>query len=117
MSDQRQNLPHKGLYQVRLNPREIPARHQFEAWRQAIAPMYEVLPLKDTLSVETNITSYLLDELVVGMAQFTEHRSLRTRRHLANGETDYVSLQLYLRGSLRGNLGGVPRLSKSARYR
>ena len=108
MSDCRRGPPRQGLPLMQLNPREIPARHQFEAYRQATASLYESLPAGDASRVRTSVKAYLLDQLVVGVAQFPAQRSLRTRRHLANGETDYINLNLYLYGGMRGSLGEVP---------
>jgi AraC-like DNA-binding protein len=108
MSDYRRSPPQQGLPLIQLNPQQIPVRDQFEACRQATASLYESLPLGDTSSVQSSVKAYLLDQLVVGVAQFPAHRSLRTRRHLANGDTDYINLNLYLYGGMQGSLGQAP---------
>jgi hypothetical protein len=43
-----------------LDPQEIPAQYQFEAWRQATTPLYESLPVGDAPSVRTRISSYVV---------------------------------------------------------
>jgi len=73
-----------------------------------IEPVCEILPVGESPGAPTSTTTYLLDQLVVTTARLAEQRCLRARRHLAHGETDYVTLHLYLRGSMRGSLGGVP---------
>lgn len=95
---------------VRLSAQQVQTGHRFDAWRESTSPLFDVVPLEDSTSFEAGATLYLLDDLVVSRVHFGAQRFLRSRSQLANGDTDYVTLQLYRRGSIGGQVGDVPLL-------
>jgi len=93
----------------RLDPREIPSEDQFEAWHQAAAPLLDTALAADPATFTAGITCYLVDTLIFTRTQFDRMRFSRGASHLANGETDCITVQYYKTGSIKGCLeNGTP---------
>lgn len=94
---------------TRLDPREIPTEDQFEAWHQATAPLLDTALAADPATFTAGMTCYLVDTLVFNRTQFDRMRFSRGASHLANSETDCITVQYYKTGSIKGCLkDGTP---------
>ncbi len=84
---------------------------QFEAWRQASAPLFDVVLLGDPATFSAGATCHLAGGLVFTRVFFERMHFSRRKRHLSDGESDCISLQYYRTGSIKGCLDdGTPLL-------
>ena len=105
------SLPDKGatVPVVNLGPPEISAEHLFEAWYQAVSPLFDVVPIQDPRSYYCSATSYLVDQLMFNHTAFDGMQFIRPSQKLAGSESDCITLQYYGTGSMQGSLGnGTP---------
>ena len=77
------SLPDKGatVPVVNLGPPEISAEHLFEAWYQAVSPLFDVVPIQDPRSYYCSATSYLVDQLMFNHTAFAKTSGQRVRLH------------------------------------
>ena len=47
-----------GIPVARLSAEEIPLEHQFEVWKQAASPLFDVIPMRNTRSFSCSAASY-----------------------------------------------------------
>ena len=99
-----------GIPMVRLDPSAMPPGDRFDAWHEATAPMFDTRPLVDPRSASVACTACHVDELVLCRVHFAAQVFRRGRPHLASGESDGLLIQLYTKGSLRGDVNGDPLL-------
>ena len=99
-----------GIPMVRLDPSAMPPGDPFDAWHEATAPLFDTRPLVDARSASVACTARHVDDLVLCRVHFAAQVFRRGRRHLASGESDGLLIQLYTKGSLRGDVNGDPLL-------
>ena len=78
----------------------------FDAWREALRPFFDVEPLSDPLLAQERVSAWLLDKLIFSDVSFSPHSFSHHDRHC--NDSNYLSLQFYTRGRMRGVIGDVP---------
>lgn len=76
----------------------------FEAWRQIMAPMFDMAPVRGEAAFLGAVQAWHLGHLVVGGHQSLDVRFSRDSRSLANG-IDHYLIQLYLDGGFTCEAG------------
>ncbi|WP_072620552.1 helix-turn-helix domain-containing protein [Spirulina major] len=114
-NSERTNYPDQ-LAQIQFNSANLPTEHQFDAWRQFLAPSFDVEPMQETTSFSYTLNSYLLDQLIVTKTTFDTVQMIRPSRKLSDSDSDFLTLQHYGKGQMQGSLdNGTPLLLKSDR--
>jgi len=91
---------------VVFNDGTIPRELQFEAWHEALRPVFDCTPLKDTRELTVEYEGYLVDNLIFNTVRFDEQFFSRDASHIDDGANDCLSVQFYKRGSIRGEVEG-----------
>jgi len=91
-----------GLPAARLDPRQIPPEHRFDAWREGVAPLFDCAPVTSPRSFSASASAYGVDGLRFARLTFDAARFRRWRHHLADDGSDPITLQLYKSGKMRG---------------
>jgi AraC-like DNA-binding protein len=76
-----------------------------EAWREATSPVYEGEPLRLADRFKGSILAYNLDGLVVSRIRFPASTFRRSASKLPDDDSDRITIQHYLAGSIRGQVG------------
>jgi AraC-like DNA-binding protein len=95
-----------GIPTVRLDPSEMPVGDRFDAWHEATRPMFDTRPLGDPGLASVACTAYHVDDLVLCDVSFSAQVFRRDRPHLASGDNDDLTIQLYTKGAIRGDVHG-----------
>lgn len=79
---------------------------RFEAWRESIAPVFDVTPLSDDTGEDFRsvIEAYHLGEIMAGSV-WTQPQNFHQARRSAR--TDHMLVQVHRTGGYRGELGGT----------
>ncbi len=94
---------------VHLSAEDIPQEEQFEVWRQAASPVFEVSPLKAPTTYSCSSTSYRLDQLTIHHTVFDAMQFVRTPQLISGDWSDCITLQFYCSGQMQGALdNGTP---------
>jgi AraC-like DNA-binding protein len=93
-------LPH-----LTFSAAEVEAADRAEAWRHTFSPMFEAIPQVAAKHLRGGLDAYHLGQIMIGGAQFPEHRFLRDRAWASRSGVDHYFLQLYVSGGYAGALG------------
>ena len=93
-----------GIPVARLSAEEIPLEHQFEVWKQAASPLFDVIPMRNTRSFSCSAASYLVEHLTFTNTTFDKMQFTRTSRHLSSPGSDCIMLHYYCSGQVQGVL-------------
>ncbi|HKJ54587.1 MAG TPA: helix-turn-helix transcriptional regulator [Nitriliruptoraceae bacterium] len=77
----------------------------FEVFHHATRPLFHTAPLSDLASFRSRSTDCLVDDLLVNRISYGRQTLQRTRRHLGNGTSEWITVQVYLEGNLTGRAG------------
>lgn len=96
----RQPTPPKSpLPRVAFDSRETKGLDGFAVWQELCRPAYEATALQPDRPFDSAFQFYSVYGLVFNQASYGATRYQRTRRHIGQGESDHLVLQLLLRGS------------------
>jgi AraC-like DNA-binding protein len=88
----------------------IPEADRFDVFNDASRALWHRLPAtRDTF--ECDAADYLVDDVIVYHLRYRAHAIIRTPAQVATGLSDAITVQLYLRGSIRGAVGDVDLLA------
>jgi AraC-like DNA-binding protein len=93
---------------IRLGGGEVPARLQFDAWREMARPFIDTSPRADERRFKFHYEAFALDGMVVCDTATGAHTIDRGRRQLRSGDTDHVTLRVYARGRMVMDIGKMP---------
>lgn len=93
-------LPH-----LSFSAAEVETADRAEAWRCTFSPMFEATPRVAAQDLRGGLDAYHLGQIMIGGAQFPEHRFLRDRAWVSRSSVDHYFLQLYVSGGYSGALG------------
>ncbi|MGB7949441.1 MAG: helix-turn-helix domain-containing protein, partial [Candidatus Binatia bacterium] len=93
---------------IRLGRGEVPARVQFDAWREMTRPFMDTTPCADEQRFKLHYEAYALDGLVVCDTATGAHTIDRGPRQLRSGDTDHVTMRVYARGRMVMDIGKMP---------
>jgi AraC-like DNA-binding protein len=89
----------------RVNAGLVGREHILEAWREAISPICDTYPLCSPSEFDASIVAYNLDGLVVSRVRFDASYFERNSPKIRADKTDCITVQHYLSGSIRGQVG------------
>ncbi len=92
--------------QVRVELEGIARRNRFEAWHEALSPVYDAAPVGAPPSFSGRLVISRPGELVLFEGSYTPQTCTRTRRH--TDDLDHFQLVFYKRGGFAGSRAGVP---------
>ncbi len=92
------------LPSLTLDDASVPRQHQFERFRDAIAPVFDARQLVPDPTAPTHVTDYMVDGLIVSRLTYTGQVLRRAARHLRVGD-DCVSVLMHVRGGMSGVIG------------
>lgn len=93
----------------RLDARQIPLAHRFDAWHEGCAPLFDTTCLGDPGRFDVGAICYLVDRLMFTRVHFERMHFSRGAPQLSSGESDCITVQYYRRGSVTGRLDdGTP---------
>jgi len=95
-----------GLPVLEFDARSIDAEHLFESFHNTTAPLFDTYPGSSVDAPRYEATDYLVDDLIVSRLRYDALTMRRLASHVRPTETDWITLQVYLRGGLRGHCGG-----------
>lgn len=81
---------------------------QFEAWRNYIAPIYDVSPIGQDTSAgfPAKVQAWHLGALLIGRSSFAAHRFFRSQRRIGRDGLTHILVQLCLEGGYAGVADG-----------
>jgi AraC-like DNA-binding protein len=88
-----------------FDDRSIAPQHLFEVFHDTTAPLFDTAPMSDGASCRCAATDYLVDDLVVSKLSYDAQTFRRRRAHVRDGASDWITLQVYRRGGIRGSIG------------
>ena len=91
---------------VSLNAKQVGQQNCFDAWREEVRPFYDVEPLSSTSDGKEKVNAWLLDQLIFSEVEFSHQSFSHRATHIENA--NYLSLQIYQRGSTRGVFANTP---------
>jgi hypothetical protein len=105
----KQEQPPDALPVSRLDARQIPLAHRFDAWHEGCAPLFDTTCLGDPGRFDVGAICYLVDRLMFTRVHFERMHFSRGTPQLSSGESDCITVQHYRRGSVTGRLDdGTP---------
>lgn len=94
-----------GIPVGRVDAALVGREHILEAWREATSPVHRTCPLPSQGKFDASIVAYNLDGLVVSRMRFDASYFERDSSRIRADETDCITIQHYLSGSIRGRVG------------
>jgi AraC-like DNA-binding protein len=91
-----------------LNAQSVGRANILDAWREATSPVYDAVPVQQREDFDASIVAFNLDGLVVSHVRFDPSYFGRSPARLRNDETDCITIQHYLSGSIQGHVGDRP---------
>ena len=83
----------------------LEGEQHFALFHETTAPLFDTGLLGDEGAWRCETTDYLVDDLVVSHLRHDGQTLRRTRAQVGEGESDWITLQMYRRGSVRGHVG------------
>lgn len=83
----------------------VPAEYRFEAFHEANAPLCDIGSIGEVEDFSFSTIDYLVDDLLVSRLRLGPQTLRRTSRHLRNGTTDWIAVQIHHQGGMRGKAG------------
>jgi AraC-like DNA-binding protein len=96
---------YRGLPVIDFDESSIPGEHHFEVFHDSTAPLFDTAPLTDETTFRCTATDYLVDDLVVSRLRYDAQALRRPYPRVSSGESDWITLQVYTHGGLRGHVG------------
>jgi AraC-like DNA-binding protein len=94
-----------GLPVLAFDAPSVPRSHHFEVFHDTTAPLFDTAVLGDEGAFRCATVDYLVDDLVVSRLCYDAQTLRRPYPRVRAGESDWVTLQIYARGGLRGHVG------------
>lgn len=88
-----------------IDEHEIPAEHQFEAFHEWNAPFVDTSPIGDVGEFSSSSIDYRVDDVLLGRLRYGPQTLRRTHKHLGDGTTEWIAMQIHHRGGMRGKVG------------
>lgn len=88
---------------VQIDAELVGLKHNYDAWCEALRPVYDVAPLSGEPKDQESVKAWKLGELIFSEVSFSKH-SFRHNSETAQN-SNYLSLQIYKSGSSKGVLG------------
>lgn len=81
---------------------------QFHAWRDYIAPIYDVAPVgqETTAGFSAEVQAWHLGALLIGRSSFAAHRFFRDQHRIGHDNLTHILIQLCLKGGFAGIADG-----------
>jgi AraC-like DNA-binding protein len=83
----------------------VPTAHAFDVYHDTTAPLFDTALVGRAEEFRVRTTDYLVDDVVVSRVEAGAHTLCRTRDHLRDGTTDWITVQIHHRGGFRGQAG------------
>ncbi len=99
-----------GIPKIQVNGANVSGEHQFEAWKEATAPVHHIESVHDPKDYTAGSTVWLLKKLLVARSHFSPTRYIRDNKHIGSGTNDFMLLQLFLSGSEKIQMGSEEHL-------
>ena len=77
-----------------------------EAWRALTRDFYDTRPLGPEVGFDAAASAYWVDDLLLSRVRFDASTFWREPGRFPSGESDVVTIQWYVEGSIRGRVGG-----------
>lgn len=90
---------------VTLERTRVGPAHVAEAWREITRGFYDTRPLGPEASFDAAVAAYWIDDLLLSRVSFDASTFWRHPSRFPSGESDVVTIQWYVRGSIRGSVG------------
>lgn len=87
---------------------DLAAEDQFEAWRERIGVIFDVIPNDIAAGFQAEADAFHLGELVMTRVEFAPQQFLRSERRLRSDMLDHYLVQYYRKGGYVGEVGGNP---------
>ncbi len=94
-----------GIPVMQFDPASVAPEQEFEVFHDTTAPLFATSPIDDASMFRMRATDYLVDDLLVSRIEPGPHTLRRSAQHLADGTTDWISVQIHHRGGMRGEAG------------
>lgn len=94
-----------GLPVMQFDPASVAPEQEFEVFHDTTAPLFATSPIDDVSTFRMRATDYLVDDLLVCRLETGAHTLRRSTQHLADGATDWISVEIHHRGRVRGEAG------------
>lgn len=94
-----------GLPVLTFGEQSVPPEHTFDVYHDTTAPLFDTGLLVDPGEFRSTAADYLIDDVVVSRVFAGPHTLRRTRRHLLDGTTDWITIQIHHQGGIRGAFG------------
>lgn len=88
---------------LQISSAEFGSDQIFDAWREAIRPVFSVEPISETNDARERIKAWLFDELIFSDVSFSRQSFKHDAFHAR--DSNYVYLQIYLKGGCNAIIG------------
>lgn len=89
-----------------FDARDFPLPERFDVFHDGAAPIFDARSLIDPTGFHSVTRDYFIDSVLVSRLQNDPYLVQRDQRHLSDGSTDWVTIQLFIAGGARGVVQG-----------
>lgn len=91
-----------------LDPGQVGADSVIEAWQALTRDFYATRPLDPEAGFDAAVSAYWVDDLLLSRVRFDASTFWREPDRFPSGESDLVTIQWYVKGSIRGSVDDHP---------